>query len=78
MPGSDAISAVNVTNADGEPITSVKVGDEVRVAVAVSGDVLFRDTGIPVQLQPQDGIGSYQGQDIYCCPGRTIYQDRQL
>ena len=61
-PSSAAISAVNVTNADGEPITAVKVGDEVRVAVAVSGDVLFRDSGIRVQIQPQDGMGSFRGR----------------
>ncbi len=62
VPSNAAIAGVNVTNKDGEPVTAVKVGDEVRVAVAVSGNVLFRDSGIRVQIQPQDGTGSYRGK----------------
>ncbi|MYD61311.1 MAG: T9SS type A sorting domain-containing protein [Gemmatimonadetes bacterium] len=61
-PSNAAIAAVNVTNADGEPLTVAKVGDEVRVAIAVKGDVLFRESGMRVQIQSQDGQGTYMGR----------------
>ncbi len=61
-PSNAAIASVNLTNADGEPLTVAKVGDEVRVAIAVKGDVLFRESGMRAQIQPQDGKGTYQGR----------------
>ncbi len=61
-PSNAAIAGVNVTNADGEPLTAAKVGDEVRVAIAVKGDVLFRESGMRAQIQTQDGQGTYRGR----------------
>ena len=47
---------------DGKPLTGAKVGDNVRIAVKVSGDVLFRENGLRIQLQPVDGRGTYKGE----------------
>ena len=77
-PSNAAIATVNVTNADGEALTSnsvIKVGDEVRVAIAVDGDVLFRESGMRAQIQAQDAKGSYNGVLISSLtppPGRGV------
>ena len=65
-PANSAIADVRVTSMDGDVeevnggITAT-VGDDIRVAVKVSGNVLFRDTGIRVMVRPVDGTGSYKG-----------------
>ena len=77
-PSNAAVAFVNVTDADGEAITSnsnVKVGDEVRVAVAVSGDVLFRESGMRIQIQPKDITGTYKGRSL---PPQPIGRDADL
>ena len=77
-PSNAAIATVNVTNADGEVLTSnsaIKVGDEVHVAIAVDGDVLFRESGMRAQIQPQDAKGTYNGVSISSLtppPGRGV------
>ena len=65
-PSNEAISSVNVTvlNAKGERVSTVKVGDEVHVAVKVSGDKLFRENGLRIQLQPRDGKWKVKGQAL--------------
>ena len=61
-PSNAAIAAVNVSSGDemNAGVTAT-VGDEIRVAVKVSGNVLFRDSGIRVMVRPVDGTGSYKG-----------------
>ena len=70
-PSNAAIAAVSITNAkDGTALSQapyntlagaqVKVGDEVRVAIKVNEDVLFRETKLRIQIQPQDGKGTYK------------------
>ena len=65
-PSNAAIAAVRVTSGSGDDqevggnIIATS-GDEIRVAVKVSGDVLFRESGLRFQLQTQDGKGEYRG-----------------
>ncbi len=61
-PSNAAIAAVNVSSGDemNAGVTAT-VGDEIRVAVKVSGNVLFRDSGIRIMVRPVDGTGSYKG-----------------
>ncbi len=61
-PSNAAIAGVNVSS--GKELNAginATVGDDIRVAVKVSGNVLFRDTGIRVMVRPIDGTGSYKG-----------------
>ena len=65
-PANTAIAAVRVTSGSGDDeevggAIDATVGDEIRVAVKVSGNVLFRESGLRIQLQTHDGTGEYQG-----------------
>ncbi len=66
VPANTAIAAVRVTSGSGDDeqvggAISATVGDEIRVAVKVSGNILFRESGLRIQLQTHDGTGDYQG-----------------
>ena len=61
-PSNAAIAAVNVSSGDEmNGGIDANVGDDIRVAVKVSGNVLFRDNGIRIMVRPVDGTGSYKG-----------------
>ena len=65
-PSKAAIAAVRVTSGSGDDevvggAIDATVGDEIRVAIKVSGDILFRESGLRVQLQTHDGTGEYMG-----------------
>ena len=64
-PANSGVNAVVVTSGDevGRDIKAT-VDDEIRVAVAVSQINLFRDTGLRIQLQVVDGVGSVNGQTL--------------
>ena len=80
LPSNSAITAVNVTSKDGDETETASNsstasditatgGDEIRVAIKVSGNVLFRDSEIRVQLVPLDINGtsggvSYRAGDV--------------
>ena len=51
-------------DAKGERTDSLKVGNEIHVAVQVSGDKLFRENGLRIQLQPRDGKWKVRGQAL--------------
>ena len=91
-PKADAIAAVRITSGSGEDqevggAIDATVGDEIRVAVKVSGNVLFRESGLRIQLRTHDGTGEYQGikyiaakvapvtvtKTLYCCSGHCFY-----
>ena len=65
-PSNEALSPVSVTilDAKGERTDSLKVGNEIHVAVQVSGDKLFRENGLRIQLQPRDGKWKVKGQAL--------------
>ena len=64
-PAHSGVDAVRVTSGDevGSGIDAT-VGDEIRVAVAVSQTNLFRESGLRIQLQVVDGSGSVNGQTL--------------
>ena len=63
VPAHSGVDAVRVTSGDevGSAIEAT-VGDEIRVAVAVSETNLFRESGLRIQMQIVDGKGSVRGQ----------------
>ncbi len=65
VPAHSGVEAVRVTSGDevGSAIDAT-VGDEIRVAVAVSQTNLFRESGLRIQLQVVDGSGSVRGQTL--------------
>ena len=64
-PGNAAITTVRVTSGDEvNAAINAKVGDAIRVAVKVSGNILFRESGIRIQLQPRDGMWKVRGQAL--------------
>ena len=70
-PSNAAIASVRVTSRSKDDVEEVDsgitatLGDEIRVAIKVSGNVLFRDTGIRVQVRPVDGTGTAKGGYTY-------------
>ncbi|MYG48590.1 MAG: T9SS type A sorting domain-containing protein [Gemmatimonadales bacterium] len=69
-PSNSAITDVRVTSGSGddEEVNSgitATVGDDIRVAIKVSGNVLFRDSGVRVQVRPVDGSGTAMGGVSY-------------
>ena len=59
VPSRDPITDVKVTSGSGDAEEvggniNATVGDEIRVAVKVSGDVLFRESQLRIQIQPWD------------------------
>ncbi len=65
IPLVDAISAVQVSSGDeSDAAIQATVGDEIRVAVKVSENTIFRDTGLRIQLQTVDGTGDLNGHDF--------------
>ncbi|MXZ11211.1 MAG: T9SS type A sorting domain-containing protein [Gemmatimonadetes bacterium] len=61
-PENTAIGAIRVTSGDevGGNIDAT-VGDQIRVAVEVSKDVIFRDTGLKIELKTVDNTGELNG-----------------
>ncbi len=64
-PTHSGVAAVRVTSGDevGSSIDAT-VGDEIRVAVAVSQTNLFRESGLRIQLQILDGSGTVNGKQL--------------
>ena len=61
-PENTAIGTIRVTSGDevGGAIDAA-VGDQIRVAVEVSKDVIFRDTGLKIELKTIDATGELKG-----------------
>ena len=67
IPDHSGVGAVRVTSRDGDEVggaIDATVGDEIRVAVAVSQTNLFRGGGMRIQLQIVDGTGTVRGQKL--------------
>ena len=64
-PDNTGVADIVITSGD-EVGSAVKatVGDEIRVAVALSQTNLFRETGLRIQLQIVDGVGTVNGQNL--------------
>ena len=61
-PANSAIGTIKVTLGDEK--SNAVVGDEIRVAVEVSKDVIFRDTGLRIQLKTVDNTGELKGKPL--------------
>ena len=69
-PLNTAIAAVRVTSGSGDDevvggAIDANVGDEIRVAVNVSGNVLFRESGLRIQLLALNNSGTHPGGISY-------------